>query len=103
MVAPSGVNSGDQLADRLVLGALGGQGQLGKRRVVLDDRVDLGDVDPRVAVHARHLLVDLCQHDVGRLDRRLVGVHVRAEAHVAVPVHAGDADHRDGDVHELRE
>ena len=70
---------------------------------MLDDRVQLRDVDPGVAVDARHLVVDLGDDDLGGLDRCLVRVDVGAEAHVAVPVGARDADHRHADVDELEQ
>ena len=74
-----------------VLGPALAHGQLEERRVVLDDRVHLRDMElcarPQ---HARHVTVDLDDQALGRAgDLRRVVV-ADAERHVAVPVHRRD-------------
>src|SRR5699024_11001628 len=65
-----------------------------ERRVVLDEKVDLRDVDERIAERARHVPVHDRDDRTGALDCREGGVHRGTEGYVAVPVGRGYLYHR---------
>ena len=82
--------AGDDPADGQV-GRLGlGLGYGQKRGGVFDDSGHPGDMDGAVAVHARHMRIDLDNDRPGRLRHRLGVVGIGAEGEEAVGVHRRD-------------
>ncbi len=86
--------AGDVAADRLLHRTYPGGRQLDDRLVALDDRVDLVEMDERVAVGARHVGVHLGDHRPGGLGGRLGVVDRDAEGAIAVFVRRRDVDER---------